>query len=274
MELFAPREGCISFINWPGPILTDSGGFPGFQPRDDSQNPGARCRIPFAPGRLAVVSRTEGSHGNSTRTGLRHRHGVRRLPAAHQHSRARLRAAVERTMRWAGECREQPRAPGQLVFGIVQGGTNAELREECASDVGRAGFRRLRHRRSQRRRARAGNVARSRIGRAFPARREAALRDGIGHAGSTWSNWSRAEWTCSIACCRLASRATAPPSLAKAASASRAGRIKRIFDRSRKAAIALPAGISPGPICGTCLMWAKSWACECSVCITRECSSK
>jgi queuine tRNA-ribosyltransferase len=35
-------------------------------------------------------------------------------------------------MRWAGECREQPRAPGQMVFGIVQGGTNTAQREECA----------------------------------------------------------------------------------------------------------------------------------------------
>jgi queuine tRNA-ribosyltransferase len=43
-----------------------------------------------------------------------------------------MRAAVERTMRWAGECRDQPRAPGQMVFGIVQGGTNAAMREECA----------------------------------------------------------------------------------------------------------------------------------------------
>jgi len=43
-----------------------------------------------------------------------------------------LRAAVERTLRWAAECRQQPRAPGQMVFGIVQGGANAALREECA----------------------------------------------------------------------------------------------------------------------------------------------
>src|SRR5260221_4747554 len=43
-----------------------------------------------------------------------------------------LRAAVERTMRWAKECREQPRAAAQLVFGIVQGGTNPQMREECA----------------------------------------------------------------------------------------------------------------------------------------------
>lgn len=43
-----------------------------------------------------------------------------------------IRAAVDRTIRWAAECREQPRNPGQQFFGIVQGGSNAELREECA----------------------------------------------------------------------------------------------------------------------------------------------
>jgi len=42
------------------------------------------------------------------------------------------RHAIERTIRWARECREQPRAKGQQVFGIVQGGSNAALREECA----------------------------------------------------------------------------------------------------------------------------------------------
>jgi queuine tRNA-ribosyltransferase len=42
------------------------------------------------------------------------------------------RLAVERTIRWARECREQPRADGQKVFGIVQGGSNPALREECA----------------------------------------------------------------------------------------------------------------------------------------------
>src|SRR6185295_12263777 len=46
-----------------------------------------------------------------------------------------IKAAVERTIRWAKECREQPRAPGQAVFGIVQGGCNAALREECARAI-------------------------------------------------------------------------------------------------------------------------------------------
>ena len=42
------------------------------------------------------------------------------------------RLAVERTIRWARECREQPRADGQTIFGIVQGGSDAALREQCA----------------------------------------------------------------------------------------------------------------------------------------------
>jgi len=42
------------------------------------------------------------------------------------------RLAVERTVRWARECRAQPRLPGQQVFGIVQGGSSPALREECA----------------------------------------------------------------------------------------------------------------------------------------------
>jgi queuine tRNA-ribosyltransferase len=45
------------------------------------------------------------------------------------------RHAVERTIRWARECREQPRSDGQMVFGIVQGGADAALREECAKAI-------------------------------------------------------------------------------------------------------------------------------------------
>ena len=50
----------------------------------------------------------------------------------HTSTTKEIRVAVERTIRWARECREQPRTPGQAVFGIVQGGNHAESREECA----------------------------------------------------------------------------------------------------------------------------------------------
>jgi queuine tRNA-ribosyltransferase len=48
--------------------------------------------------------------------------------------------SVERTLRWAALSQEQPRAPGQLRFGIVQGGEYRELREHCARELVRIGF--------------------------------------------------------------------------------------------------------------------------------------
>lgn len=43
--------------------------------------------------------------------------------------------AVARTLRWAKVCQEQPRAPGQLQFAIVQGGEFADLRAHCAAEL-------------------------------------------------------------------------------------------------------------------------------------------
>ena len=48
--------------------------------------------------------------------------------------------AVEKTLSWAAVCREQVRAPGQLVFGIVQGSTFPGLRERCARGIVSLGF--------------------------------------------------------------------------------------------------------------------------------------
>jgi queuine tRNA-ribosyltransferase len=48
------------------------------------------------------------------------------------------RLAVDRTIRWAREChecREKGLEGSQMVFGIVQGGNNPALREECAKAV-------------------------------------------------------------------------------------------------------------------------------------------
>jgi queuine tRNA-ribosyltransferase len=49
-------------------------------------------------------------------------------------------AAVARTLHWAASCAEQPRAEARLVFGIVQGGVHADLRERCAKALTSIGF--------------------------------------------------------------------------------------------------------------------------------------
>ncbi len=51
-----------------------------------------------------------------------------------------MEESVARTLRWAAVCREQPRAEGQLVFGIDQGGEFPEIRARCARELAAMGF--------------------------------------------------------------------------------------------------------------------------------------
>ena len=48
--------------------------------------------------------------------------------------------AMNRTLNWADVCVRQPRAAGQLVFGIVQGSVYADLRARCAAELVRMDF--------------------------------------------------------------------------------------------------------------------------------------
>jgi queuine tRNA-ribosyltransferase len=131
MDIIRAAGGLHNFINWPLPILTDSGGFQVFS--------------------LATIRKIK-AHGVEFRShldgsllflGPKEAMQIQRELGSdiamvfddcppHTSTPREFRAAVERTMRWAAECREQPRAPGQMVFGIVQGGIDPHLREECA----------------------------------------------------------------------------------------------------------------------------------------------
>jgi queuine tRNA-ribosyltransferase len=131
MEIIKAAGGLHNFINWQKPILTDSGGFQVFS--------------------LAKIRKVK-THGVEFRShldgsklflGPKESMEIQRILGsdvamvfdecpAHDAPARDQRNAVERTIRWAKECREQPRAEGQLVFGICQGGSNPELREQCA----------------------------------------------------------------------------------------------------------------------------------------------
>ncbi|MFO1476662.1 MAG: tRNA guanosine(34) transglycosylase Tgt [Verrucomicrobiota bacterium] len=131
LDIIRAAGGLHGFMNWTRPILTDSGGFQVFS--------------------LAKIRKIK-THGVEFRShldgsllflGPKEAMEIQRALGSdiamvfddcppHTSTPRELRAAVERTLRWAAECREQPRAPGQLVFGIVQGGSNAAAREECA----------------------------------------------------------------------------------------------------------------------------------------------
>lgn len=131
IDIIHAAGGLHRFMAWDGPILTDSGGYQVFslskirkiRPHGvefKSHVDGAPLFL--GPREAMEIQRTLGSDIAMAFDDC----------PPHTSSPREMRAAVERTIRWARECREQPRAPHQKVFGIVQGGANPALREECA----------------------------------------------------------------------------------------------------------------------------------------------
>ncbi len=134
LEIITAAGGLHNFMNWNLPILTDSGGFQVFSL--------AKIRKIKAHG-VEFRSHLDGS---MLFIGPKESMEIQRVLGSdiamcfdecppHDAPAKDQRHAVERTIRWARECREQPRAAGQKVFGIVQGGNNPVLREECAKAI-------------------------------------------------------------------------------------------------------------------------------------------
>ncbi|OVE81044.1 hypothetical protein BVY04_04330 [bacterium M21] len=48
--------------------------------------------------------------------------------------------SLDLTLKWAQQCKEQPRADGQLIFGIIQGSAYPDLREKAAKELHKIGF--------------------------------------------------------------------------------------------------------------------------------------
>ena len=132
--------GLHAFSGWDGPILTDSGGFQVFSLRDTllavdddgvtfrSVYDGASER--FTPEGVAEIQRRLGSDIAMC---------LDICPPADS-SRAEHEEAVRKTRIWAERQISAPRAPGQLRFGIAQGGTDPELRRRSIDEIVSLGF--------------------------------------------------------------------------------------------------------------------------------------
>jgi len=139
-ERIARQGGLHRFMAWPGPILTDSGGF-------QVMSLAARRTLD----ERGVVFR---SHLDGSRHELTPERAVliqdqldatismvldecTPWPIAPEAAAASMR----RSMRWAARCRDAFRErPGYALFGIVQGSTLAELRLESAAALAGIGF--------------------------------------------------------------------------------------------------------------------------------------
>lgn len=157
-DLVASLGGLHHFMNWPGPILTDSGGYQAYSLADttDLTDEGVTFRsivdgskIALSPERAIDVQNKLGadiimalddcppSVDPSTMNQSRQRHEARRTHAARTKDHAqRLDEANERTIRWLERCKAaHARAADQALFGIVQGGTDLERRTRSAAQV-------------------------------------------------------------------------------------------------------------------------------------------
>ena len=134
METIRAAGGLHAFMGWDLPILTDSGGFQVFSLAKMAK---------IQKDGVAFQSHIDGA---SLFLGPREAMAIQRDLASdiamvfddcppYPAEREQVLGAVERTTRWARECRDQPRAEGQLVFGIIQGGCYGGLREQSAREI-------------------------------------------------------------------------------------------------------------------------------------------
>jgi len=138
-KVVAELGGLHGFMDWPGPLLTDSGGFQLFSLAAMTRiNEGGAVFRSHIDGSLMELSperavEIQAALGSDVAMVLDH---VVSLPA----EQAAVRDAAERTVRWAERCRAAHRRADQAQFGIVQGGLDEGLRVECASNLARLDF--------------------------------------------------------------------------------------------------------------------------------------
>jgi queuine tRNA-ribosyltransferase len=138
-QVVAELGGLHAFMGWPGPILTDSGGFQIFSLAHISKVTEREAVFrSHIDGRLLAISperavAIQEALGSDVAMVLDHVVELPNEPAA-------IRDACERTIRWAARCRDAARRGDQALFAIVQGGLDADLRGECAAALARLDF--------------------------------------------------------------------------------------------------------------------------------------
>lgn len=139
-EIIARASGLHAFMGWPGPILTDSGGYQVYSL--------ARMRV-IDDGGVTFRSPLDGSTHRFTPEGVidlqRQLGSDVQMPldvcSGYPLDAAAARAALEQTLRWAERAKRRHADAGSgLLFGIVQGGFDPDLRREAAERTAALGF--------------------------------------------------------------------------------------------------------------------------------------
>ncbi|MDR4461348.1 MAG: tRNA guanosine(34) transglycosylase Tgt [Nitrospirales bacterium] len=133
-ELIESLGGLHAFMQWPGAILTDSGGYQMVSLADlcevTEEGVGFRSHIDGAwhllsPEKSIAI---QVALGSDIMMVLDH---CPTFPCTEQQARE----AVQRTTRWAQRCAGVPKKEHQWLFGIVQGGVFVQLRQESTQEL-------------------------------------------------------------------------------------------------------------------------------------------
>jgi len=134
-ELIEKAGGLHKFMNWDGPILTDSGGFQVFSLGDlrkiSEEGVEFRSHIDgskkfISPEKAVEIQTALGSDIMMAFDEC----------APYPADRAYVKNSLERTTRWLGRCVEAHKnTENQALFGIVQGGMYKDLREQSAEQI-------------------------------------------------------------------------------------------------------------------------------------------
>ncbi|MHC4706568.1 MAG: tRNA guanosine(34) transglycosylase Tgt [Planctomycetota bacterium] len=152
VEAVEKLGGLHKFMAWEKPILTDSGGYQifslGWNLKRSKARPGAPPLTKVDDEGVEFVSHIDGSRiylNAELATEIQNRLGADIVMCFDQCTpfpceESELRKAVDRTIRWAERCKKAHGDTGQLLFGIVQGGTDLELRSHCAAELVKMDF--------------------------------------------------------------------------------------------------------------------------------------
>jgi queuine tRNA-ribosyltransferase len=139
IETIEKLGGLHKFMAWDRPILTDSGGYQVFSlsPLTKIDDDGVEFASHIDGAKIYLNAEIA--------TEIQNRLGVDIIMCFDQCTPtgvdiSQLEKAVDRTILWAKRCKKAHNRPNQMLFGIVQGGINPELRTYCARELVKTGF--------------------------------------------------------------------------------------------------------------------------------------
>ena len=138
-DIIDQAGGLHKFMNWNGPILTDSGGYQVFslaKPKDISEE-GVKFKSHLNGDKLLLTPEKSITIQNKLDSDIAMSFDeCIGWPATYEY----VKQSVERTIRWAERGKKVHCNPRQSLFGIVQGGEYEDLRRHCVEELVKMNF--------------------------------------------------------------------------------------------------------------------------------------